>query len=223
MEDMTKSDSAAAQTVKPESRLTEKGQRTRSRLIDAARVVFERDGYVDARVADIVKEARVAHGTFYLYFSSKEDIFATAAKARQEAIHEVARTGFESSTMSTYEAVEAANRFYIEDWAKHYRFMQAWWVAAGLHDDIARLLDQQIDIEIARNERALRRLQAAGQVAADVDPAYAARVLSCMVMQFCMRTFRDGPDGVDIGTAVRTVTDIWTRGVGLETSAPNRA
>jgi AcrR family transcriptional regulator len=45
------------------------------RLLDAAIVVFDKRGYHHARVDDICKAARTSHGTFYLYFSSKEDLF----------------------------------------------------------------------------------------------------------------------------------------------------
>jgi AcrR family transcriptional regulator len=41
-------------------------------ILDAARTVFLRDGYANARMADIAAEAGVAVGTLYLYFDSKE-------------------------------------------------------------------------------------------------------------------------------------------------------
>jgi len=44
------------------------------KLLDAAMVVFAKRGYHAARVDDIVKVARTSHGTFYLYFSNKEDL-----------------------------------------------------------------------------------------------------------------------------------------------------
>ena len=47
-------------------------RRTREALIAAARRVFERDGFIDARITDIAEEAGAAHGTFYTYFDSKE-------------------------------------------------------------------------------------------------------------------------------------------------------
>ena len=45
-------------------------------LVEAARRVFERDGFLEARITDITAEAGVAAGTFYTYFTSKEDAFA---------------------------------------------------------------------------------------------------------------------------------------------------
>src|SRR5215469_17737456 len=54
--------------------LRTQGRKTMRKLLDAAMVVFNRRGYHAARVDDIVKVARTSHGTFYLYFSNKEDL-----------------------------------------------------------------------------------------------------------------------------------------------------
>ena len=48
-------------------------------LLDAGAEVFATKGYFAARVDDIVKLARTSHGTFYLYFSNKEDLFRALA------------------------------------------------------------------------------------------------------------------------------------------------
>lgn len=45
------------------------------RLLDAGIAVFASRGYHSARVDDIVKAASTSHGTFYLYFANKEDLF----------------------------------------------------------------------------------------------------------------------------------------------------
>jgi AcrR family transcriptional regulator len=55
--------------------LRARGQRTLRKLLDAGVVVFETRGYHAARVDDVVKLARTSHGTFYLYFANKEDLF----------------------------------------------------------------------------------------------------------------------------------------------------
>ena len=44
---------------------TTRGTRTRAALVAAARVVFERDGFIDSRLTDITKRGQVLHGTFY--------------------------------------------------------------------------------------------------------------------------------------------------------------
>lgn len=56
--------------------LRARGQRTLRKLLDAGIQVFATRGYHAARVDDVVKLARTSHGTFYLYFANKEDLFA---------------------------------------------------------------------------------------------------------------------------------------------------
>lgn len=57
---------------------------TRERLLEAARRCFERRGYSATVVADIVREAGVAHGTFYVHFSG----VAAAADALLEGFNQ---------------------------------------------------------------------------------------------------------------------------------------
>src|SRR6185503_19942540 len=54
---------------------TKRSERTRGALLQAARTVFSRTGFHEARITDIVEGANLAHGTFYTHFDSKEDIF----------------------------------------------------------------------------------------------------------------------------------------------------
>ncbi len=49
------------------------------RLLDAGVEIFATRGYHQARVDDIVKLARTSHGTFYLYFANKEELFRALA------------------------------------------------------------------------------------------------------------------------------------------------
>ena len=53
-----------------------KAEVTRTALLDAARKVIARDGYVNARIADIAHEAGKSVGVFYSYFKDKTEIFA---------------------------------------------------------------------------------------------------------------------------------------------------
>ncbi len=54
---------------------TRRGQRTRSKLLDAAEQVFGEHGYERASIVDITRTAGVAQGTFYVYFESKKAVF----------------------------------------------------------------------------------------------------------------------------------------------------
>lgn len=53
-----------------------KAELTRKALLDAARTVIARDGYINARIIDIAREAGKSVGVFYSYFSDKTELFA---------------------------------------------------------------------------------------------------------------------------------------------------
>ena len=54
--------------------------------------MFVRRGYHAARVDDIVKAADTSHGTFYLYFSDKEDLFRALTADVADDLAAVARS-----------------------------------------------------------------------------------------------------------------------------------
>lgn len=47
----------------------------RSQLLEAALTAFGKKGYHQTQVSDIIVQAKVARGTFYLYFEGKREIF----------------------------------------------------------------------------------------------------------------------------------------------------
>src|SRR5207249_1763842 len=59
----------------PDRALRTQGKQTKARLLDAGRHVLSERGYLAARVDDVVRVAEMSHGTFYLYFANKEDLF----------------------------------------------------------------------------------------------------------------------------------------------------
>lgn len=65
---------------------TERGRRTRRKLLDAAEGLFGRKGFHATSVVEITQEAGVGHGTFYLYFRTKEEIFRELVRALSHAL-----------------------------------------------------------------------------------------------------------------------------------------
>ena len=55
-------------------RVTKKPEERRKELIDIAEQLFIKKGYEQTAVSDIVKKTKVAQGTFYYYFKTKEEI-----------------------------------------------------------------------------------------------------------------------------------------------------
>ena len=71
-------------------------QGTKEKILSAGKkVIFER-GFSRARVSDITARAGVAHGTFYLYFSSKEEILLELLKMVRDEMASVIDRGLKS-------------------------------------------------------------------------------------------------------------------------------
>jgi AcrR family transcriptional regulator len=95
-----------------------RGAATRAKLLDAAVPALAANGYHATRVDDIVRRAGVSHGTFYLYFANKEDLFRTLAeRCADEA--EVLATGL--GPVDAGAAGEAALRAWLADFLAFYR------------------------------------------------------------------------------------------------------
>lgn len=74
---MAESDIELARTAA----LGRRRQETKAGLVAAAHHVFRERGYGATTVADIVERAQSSRATFYLYFSSKQEVFLATAEA----------------------------------------------------------------------------------------------------------------------------------------------
>ena len=110
-----------------ERELRSQGRKTMRRLLEAGNTVFERRGYHAARVDDIVKVAKTSHGTFYLYFANKEDLFKALA---HDALLEMAALADELGPVSPDAAGREALRTWIarfvESYAAHGNVIRSW-------------------------------------------------------------------------------------------------
>jgi AcrR family transcriptional regulator len=66
--------------------LRAQGRETVRRLLEAGLIEFEERGFHGVRVDDVVQRAGISHGTFYLYFSNKEDLFQALLR---DALHDM--------------------------------------------------------------------------------------------------------------------------------------
>ena len=80
------------------ARRTETEPVRRAQLLKAARKVFRAKGYDGASVSEIVREAGVAQGTFYLYFPSKRDAAVSLRDGLMETMAQAVATAVKSRT-----------------------------------------------------------------------------------------------------------------------------
>lgn len=67
-----------------------RGEETLRRILEAGRECFRSYGYAASRIDDIVTLAGVSHGSFYLYFSNKEELLHRLAVECGANLHELA-------------------------------------------------------------------------------------------------------------------------------------
>ncbi len=70
----------------------------RREILAAAVKVFGRQGFADTCVDDIAAAAKIAKGTLYLYFRSKEEIYVAAIQAATEQLHRLATDRLTATT-----------------------------------------------------------------------------------------------------------------------------
>ena len=175
------------------------------RLSDAGLRVFARRGYHQARVDDIVRAARTSHGTFYLYFSNKEDLLRQLAVECAEAIEELATRVPE---VSPDDAGREALRGYLGsflDTYGHYGVVIRAWMENQVSDRKVDRLGVDALTHIA--EAFAVRLHEAG---APDDEATVASLMAMLERTSYAMTSRDL--GVDRTTALDTLATIIHRG-----------
>jgi len=65
-------------TTAPMPYATDHKDKTRARIVDSARVLFNRHGFESVSIDDVMKAAGLTRGGFYHHFSSKESLYAAA-------------------------------------------------------------------------------------------------------------------------------------------------
>lgn len=150
------------------------------RLLDAGVQVFATRGYHAARVDHIVRQARTSHGTFYLYFASKEDLFrALALDVAEEMRALTDELGVvEPNARGLRELREWVGRF-VALGERHGPIIRAWTEAEVGTSEVGRLGTELLG-EVATTLGArVRRSTRDG-----VDPAVSSMAVVAMVERF---------------------------------------
>jgi AcrR family transcriptional regulator len=191
------------------------------RLVAAARTVFERDGYLDARLVDIAAEANTATGSFYTYFANKAEIFAAVLEDMQEEmLHPHIRETTDSD--DPIAVIEAANRAYLLAYDRNAKLMPVLEQAATIDDNVRELRRTRGRAFAERNARSIRDLQERGIADPDIDPLLAAAALGSMVGRMAYSTYVMG-DKWKHEELVTTLTRLWVNALRIPDGAPRRA
>ena len=178
----------------------------------AAREVFERDGYLDARVTDITAQADVAVGTFYTYFRSKQEIFQAVVGDIGDEIYAV---GVSTAAHDDPVAViDQANRQFFRFYRDNADLVAIIEQVATINPDFRETRRRLKDRMVSRVEGSIRRLQADGTADPLVDAHCAASALVSMVSNFAYTWLVLG-EPFEEEVAANTLTRLWAQSLGI--------
>lgn len=211
---------AAERRANHSERGTDRGRRTRRQIIDAARRVFERNGYVNATIADIVAEAGVARGSFYTYFPSKLVVFRVVAQEVDDAIGAAVGVRADEPRLDVTANLDRAHRRYIAAYHANAAIY-------GLIEQVATI-DENVHERRLRSRRrhvervagTIRRWQDRGLADPGLDPITTAGALVSMMSNFCYWWLVGRDDTYDEEQAAVTLTQLWVRSLGLRADPP---
>jgi AcrR family transcriptional regulator len=199
-----------------------RGTRTREALVKAARRVFERDGFLDARITDIAAEAGVASGSFYTYFTSKEDAFAAVMEEIGEEMLHPRLSGSLTDRDDPIAVIDAANRAYLASYRRHAKLMGLMEQVAQVDEDFRKLRLRRAKAFVERNARAISRLQQRGLADPDLDPDLAAHAMSSMVSRMAYQRYVQGLGRASPEALTSTLTRLWANALGITPRVASR-
>jgi AcrR family transcriptional regulator len=109
--------------------LGRQGRETVRKLLDAGLAEFDERGYQAVRVDDVVRRAKTSHGTFYLYFANKDDLFKTLLR---DALHDMEIITGDFPVVTRNEAGRSALRAWVRQFFDTY----------ASHATVIRILSQ---------------------------------------------------------------------------------
>ncbi len=120
----------------------EKKQRTRNQLRSRARELFSKQGFAATQVGDIAKAARVAHGTFYVHYASKEELLdELLLEFNQALVEKLERAWKPDATSSPHGTAAKLAEICLDHWHKERGLVLAFAQRAGMDGRIESLRD----------------------------------------------------------------------------------
>ena len=171
---------------------------------------FATDGYHATKISDIVTEAGVAQGTFYLYFKSKEALALEIVEDGQQQLLDVIAQGYrrETGTVSDMVQVSEALLQRIFLFAESNRYLMELLLGGS---SVSEALRQAIGDTRAAMENAflqnIRRAIELGMLPAAIDAGFRA-VLIMSLIEGVISRWLFGPTSTGSGLASKTASQL---------------
>jgi AcrR family transcriptional regulator len=191
--------------------------KTRERMLEAAKEIFEEHGFLDARIADIAERAGQAHGSFYYYFDSKEEVFREVAAAVDKRLFAPLDDVIKApSKLDTKQRVREAMRRHFESYRQEARIM-------GLIEHVSRFDAEVNAMRLARHTRhteqvaeTIRQLQRKKLADPTLDPMVTAAALGALTYRFAEMWLVHGAIDCTLEHAIEQVSQIFSNALRLK-------
>lgn len=192
---------------------TKGSPQTRSAILEAAKRAFGRKGYADTTIADVIAEAGLARGTFYIYFQDKDALFEELFRQVTVEMHHA----INAPAKGTYRnRIRESVRAYFELFDEQREILRCFLEITAFKPGLSRFHNDLRAVSLFRIERHITRGIASG-LCNPVDPritSYAlGGLLEWMAYQQTAMKFHPWGEPFDQDKLVEQVTDLWCRTV----------
>lgn len=192
---------------------TPKGLKTREQILQAARQVFARVGFVGTRMSDVAEEAHLSLGGLYRYFTNKENLFAELIADIHDELYLASQAPRHDFKADPRGALYAANRGYLQHYYDNRDVMRAFIESSTVEPRFRELWWQMRNRHVDRFVHALTEAYPDHELTGS-DAHLAAEAMACLVehsayVWFAHDALRTTP--VDVDDAATTVTQAWHR------------
>jgi AcrR family transcriptional regulator len=189
---------------------------TRQQILKAALRALEQKNVAEVRVDDIVQEAGVARGTFYIYFRDKLDVLKALSWELHEELFNESHVALDRRS-NAYDRLRQSLRRVIDNWLEHGNVFTSITQLAMTHEDFLAISQEQRYPFIRQIKRDIEASIERGR-ARPIDAAVAAKALAAMMDWFCLLWFGlDEPPYEDAHEHIDDVVDnlatLWYRAV----------
>jgi AcrR family transcriptional regulator len=209
---------ARIESEKPNGPRSRKGAQTRARLLDAAKEIFEENGFLDARISDIAERAGLSHGSFYHYFDSKEEVFREVATAVDDELSEPLDTIIlaQSSSATPRERIREAMRRHFESYRDEARIMGVIEQVSRYDEHVNAMRRTHHEGQRTQVAESIRQLQRHGLADPSLDPMVAAAALGSMTWRFAEMWLVEGLLDCSFDEGIEQVTTLFVNALQLK-------
>jgi AcrR family transcriptional regulator len=197
------------QPNEPASKRASNRASNRDAILIAARAVFAEIGFGGATVRDIIRRTNLATGTFYNYFTSKEEVFeALSEAAGQELRALLSEARKQAGNFEQF--IEASYLTYFTYYAQNpetYRLVRS---NRGRDGDNSNMKGPQVTAGLAEMRQDIERAMQLGMIPKS-DVGFLTAAIGSVAFAVLDEMMERSP--IDPGAAARFATNLFMRGI----------